>query len=154
MNLKGIVSLKEKFNVEVGLSDHSFGFLAPVMAVALGARVIEKHFMLDKSIESEDSKFSLDFDEFKAMVDAVRQAESALGDGKLDLDEKVLKNRVFARSLYASKDIKKGEMFSEENVKSVRPSFGLHPKFYQELLGKKASKDIKFGDALKQGDFQ
>ncbi|MBU2657103.1 pseudaminic acid synthase, partial [Campylobacter jejuni] len=80
MNLKGIASLKEKFNVEVGLSDHSFGFLAPVMAVALGARVIEKHFMLDKSIESEDSKFSLDFDEFKAMVDAVRQAESALGD--------------------------------------------------------------------------
>ncbi len=107
MNLKGIVSLKEKFNVEVGLSDHSFGFLAPVMAVALGARVIEKHFMLDKNIESEDSKFSLDFDEFKAMVDAVRQAESALGDGKLDLDEKALKNRVFARSLYASKDIKK-----------------------------------------------
>ncbi len=94
MNLKGIASLKEKFNVEVGLSDHSFGFLAPVMAVALGARVIEKHFMLDKSIESEDSKFSLDFDEFKAMVDAVRQAESALGDGKLDLDEKALKNRV------------------------------------------------------------
>ncbi|HED6672612.1 TPA: pseudaminic acid synthase, partial [Campylobacter coli] len=154
MNLKGIASLKEKFNVEVGLSDHSFGFLAPVMAVALGARVIEKHFMLDKSIESEDSKFSLDFDEFKAMVDAVRQAESALGDGKLDLDEKALKNRVFARSLYASKDIKKGEMFSEENVKSVRPSFGLHPKFYQELLGKKATKDIEFGDALKQGDFQ
>ncbi|GKY75434.1 pseudaminic acid synthase [Campylobacter jejuni] len=153
MNLKGIVSLKEKFNVEVGLSDHSFGFLAPVMAVALGARVIEKHFMLDKSIESEDSKFSLDFDEFKAMVGAIRQAESALGDGKLDLDEKALKNRVFARSLYASKDIKKGEMFSEENVKSVRPSFGLHPKFYQELLGKKASKDIEFGDALKQGDF-
>ena len=154
MNLKGIVSLKEKFNVEVGLSDHSFGFLAPVMAVALGARVIEKHFMLDKNIESEDSKFSLDFDEFKAMVDAVRQTESALGDGKLDLDEKALKNRVFARSLYASKDIKKGEIFSEENVKSVRPSFGLHPKFYQELLGKKATKDIKFGDALKQGDFQ
>ncbi|MFV0947436.1 pseudaminic acid synthase [Campylobacter jejuni] len=155
MNLKGIVSLKEKFNVEVGLSDHSFGFLAPVMAVALGARVIEKHFMLDKSIESEDSNFSLDFDEFKAMVDAVRQAESALGDGKLlDLDEKALKNRIFARSLYASKNIKKNEIFSKENVKSVRPSFGLHPKFYQELLGKKATKDIEFGDALKESDFR
>ncbi len=150
----GIATEEELFNVEVGLSDHSFGFLAPIMAVALGARVIEKHFMLDKNIESEDSKFSLDFDEFKAMVDAVRQTESALGDGKLDLDEKALKNRVFARSLYASKDIKKGEIFSEENVKSVRPSFGLHPKFYQELLGKKATKDIKFGDALKQGDFK
>lgn len=153
MNLKGMVSLRQKFNVEVGLSDHSFGFLAPVMAVALGAKVIEKHFMLDKNIKSEDSKFSLDFDEFKAMVDAVRQSESALGDGKLDLDEKALKNRIFARSLYASKDIKKGEIFSEKNIKAVRPSFGLHPKFYQEILGKKASKDIAFGDALKQGDF-
>lgn len=153
MNLKGMVSLRQKFNVEVGLSDHSFGFLAPVMAVALGAKVIEKHFMLDKNIKSEDSKFSLDFDEFKAMVDAVRQSESALGDGKLDLDEKALKNRIFARSLYASKDIKKGEIFSEKNIKAVRPSFGLHPKFYQEILGKKASKDIALGDALKQGDF-
>ncbi|XOV08171.1 SAF domain-containing protein [Campylobacter jejuni] len=84
------------------------------------------------------------------MVDAVRQAESALGDGKLDLDEKALKNRVFARSLYASKDIKKGEIFSEENVKSVRPSFGLHPKFYQELLGKKASKDIRIWRCFKR----
>lgn len=153
MNLKGMVSLRQKFNVEVGLSDHSFGFLAPVMAVALGAKVIEKHFMLDKNIKSEDSKFSLDFDEFKAMVDAVRQSESALGDGKLDLDEKALKNRIFARSLYVSKDIKKGEIFSEKNIKAVRPSFGLHPKFYQEILGKKASKDIALGDALKQGDF-
>lgn len=154
MNLKGIISLKEKFGVEIGLSDHSFGYLAPVMAVALGARVIEKHFMLDKNIKSEDSKFSLDFDEFKVMVEAVRQAESALGDGSLALDEKSLKNRIFARSLYASKNIKKGEIFSEENVKSVRPSFGLHPKFYKELLGKTATKDIEFGTALKQGDFK
>lgn len=154
MNLKGIASLKEKFGVEVGLSDHSFGHLAPVMAVALGARVIEKHFILDKNIKSEDSEFSLDFDEFKAMVEAVREAESALGDGSLALDEKGLKNRVFARSLYASKDIKKDEIFSEENVKSVRPSFGLHPKFYKELIGKTATKDIEFGTALKQGDFQ
>ncbi|TEY02785.1 pseudaminic acid synthase [Campylobacter sp. US33a] len=154
MNLKGIVSLREKFNVEVGLSDHSFGYLAPVMAVALGARVIEKHFMLDKNIKSEDSKFSLDFDEFKAMVEAVREAESALGDGNLNLDDKSLKNRAFARSLYASKDIKKGEIFSEENVKSVRPSFGLHPKFYKEILGKSATKNIEFGTALKEEDFK
>ncbi|MCW1360736.1 pseudaminic acid synthase [Campylobacter sp. CCS1377] len=154
MNLKGIVSLREKFNVEVGLSDHSFGYLAPVMAVALGARVIEKHFILDKNIKSEDSKFSLDFDEFKAMVEAVREAESALGDGNLSLDDKSLKNRAFARSLYASKDIKKGEIFSEENVKSVRPSFGLHPKFYKEILGKSATKNIEFGTALKEEDFK
>lgn len=153
MNLKAISSLKEKFSVEVGLSDHSFGYLAPVMAVALGARVIEKHFMIDKNLKSEDAKFSLDFDEFKAMVEAVREAESALGNGSLELNEKTLKNRTFARSLYASKGIKKGEIFSEENVKSVRPSFGLHPKFYQEILGKKATRDIEFGDALKEKDF-
>lgn len=154
MNLKALVKLKEKFKVEVGLSDHSFGFLAPVVAVALGACVIEKHFILDKSIKSEDSEFSLDFNEFKAMVDAVRQAESTLGDGNLALGEKELKNRTFARSLYASKDIKKGELFSEENVKAVRPSFGLHPKFYKEILGKIATKDIELGTALKQGDFK
>ncbi|MBM0637727.1 pseudaminic acid synthase [Campylobacter sp. VicNov18] len=154
MNLKALVSLKEKFQVEVGLSDHSLGFLAPVMAVALGARIIEKHFTLDKSIQSEDMQFSLDFHEFKAMVDAIRQAESALGDGDLNLNEKVLKNRIFARSLYASKDIKKGEIFNEENVRSVRPSLGLHPKFYKDILGKVATKDIKLGDALKKEDFR
>ncbi|XGQ70161.1 pseudaminic acid synthase [Campylobacter hepaticus] len=154
MNLKSIISLKEKFKVEVGLSDHSFGFLAPIIAVSLGAKIIEKHFIIDKSIKSEDREFSLDFKEFKSMVDAIRQTEKALGDDRLILDEKSLKNRVFARSLYASKDIKKGEVFSQYNVKSVRPSFGLHPKFYQELLGKKATKDIEFAQALKESDFK
>ncbi|RQD69224.1 pseudaminic acid synthase [Campylobacter hepaticus] len=154
MNLKSIISLKEKFKVEVGLSDHSFGFLAPIIAVSLGAKIIEKHFIIDKSIISEDREFSLDFKEFKSMVDAIRQTEKALGDDRLILDEKNLKNRVFARSLYASKDIKKGEVFSQHNVKSVRPSFGLHPKFYQELLGKKATKDIEFAQALKESDFK
>ncbi|TQR33824.1 pseudaminic acid synthase [Campylobacter sp. MIT 99-7217] len=154
MNLRAILSLKAKFGIEVGLSDHSFGNLAAILAVGLGARVIEKHFMLDKSIKSEDSAFSLDFDEFKALVKAVREAESALGDGHLNLDEKALKNRTFARSLYASKDIKKGELFSSENVRSVRPSFGLHPSFYPIILGKKATKDIEFGTALKESDFE
>ena len=153
LNLKALHSLKECFGVEVGLSDHSFGLIAPVMSVALGARAIEKHFVLDKSVKSEDSAFSLDFDEFKAMVQAVREAEKALGNGVLELDEKALKNREFARSLYASKDIKKGEVFSAKNVKSVRPNFGLHPKFYQTILGKSAKKDIEFGSALKKEDF-
>ncbi len=154
MNLQAIKSLRETFDIEVGLSDHSSGHLAAVMAVALGARVIEKHFMLDKSIQSEDSAFSLDFDEFSALCKAVREAESALGDGHLSLDEKALKNRTFARSLYASSDIKKGEKFSAQNVKSVRPSFGLHPKFYNEILGKTATRDIEFGEALKINDFE
>ena len=154
LNLSAIKTLREKFGVEVGLSDHSFGLIAPIMSVALGARAIEKHFVLDKSVKSEDSAFSLDFDEFTAMVQAVREAEKAFGNGDLKLDEKALKNREFARSLYASKDIKKGEIFSSENVKSVRPNFGLHPKFYNEILGKKATKDIEFGTALKMGDFE
>ncbi len=154
LNLNAIKSLKEKFKVEVGLSDHSPGNFAAILAVALGARVIEKHFILDKSIKSEDSAFSLDFEEFKALVQAVRKAEKALGDGSLSLDKKALDNRVFARSLYASKDIKKGDKFSEENIKSVRPSFGLHPKFYKELLGKVAKKDLQMGDALKEEHFK
>ncbi|WP_276882105.1 pseudaminic acid synthase [Campylobacter cuniculorum] len=154
LNLNALQSLKQKFGVEVGLSDHSSGHLAAVLSVALGARVIEKHFILDKNIASEDNQFSLDFDEFKTMVNAVRQAEKALGDGSLKLNEKAVKNRVFARSLYASKDIKKGEIFSEKNVKSVRPSFGLHPKFYRQILGKRATKDIEFGEALKEEYFK
>ena len=153
MNLRAILSLKAKFGVEVGLSDHSFGFLAPVLAVALGARVIEKHFILDKSIKSEDSAFSLDFAEFKELVSKIREAEKALGSENLKLNEKALKNRTFARSLYASKDIKKGEIFTSENVKSVRPSLGLHPSFYPIILGKKATRDIEFGTALKEEDF-
>ncbi|NDJ26722.1 pseudaminic acid synthase [Campylobacter sp. MIT 12-8780] len=154
MNLNAIKSLQEKFGVEVGLSDHSFGSMASVLSVALGARAIEKHFVLDKSIESEDSAFSLDFHEFKALVEAVREAELALGSASLALDEKALKNRTFARSLYASKDIKKGEIFSKQNVKSVRPSFGLHPKELKNLLGKKALKDISFASALSRQDFE
>ena len=152
LNLKALLSLKERFDVELGLSDHSFGFIAPVMSVALGARAIEKHFVLDKSIKSEDSAFSLDFEEFKAMVKAVREAEKALGNGDLSLDGLALKNRTFARSLYASKDIKKGELFSPENVQSVRPNFGLDPKFYSQILGKRAKRDIFFAQPLKEED--
>lgn len=154
LNLSALATLSEKFGVQVGLSDHSFGFIAPVMAVALGARAIEKHFVLDKSVKSEDSAFSLDFDEFKAMANAVREAQKALGNGDLSLDDKAHKNREFARSLYACKDIKKGELFSSDNVKSVRPNFGLHPKFYTQLLGKKAPRDIKFSEPLTMSDLE
>ena len=154
LNLNAIKTLREKFKVEVGLSDHTLDNLSSIVAVSLGARVIEKHFILDKNLDSEDAKFSLDFDEFKNLVKDIRNTEKSLGDGRLVLNDKILKNRTFARSLYASKDIKKGEKFSKDNVKSVRPSFGLHPKFYNEILGKIATKDIQFGDALKIGDFK
>lgn len=154
MNLRAIETLKAQFKLEVGLSDHSPGHLAAVMAVALGARVIEKHFMIDKSIQSEDSAFSLDFEEFSALCKAIRKAEKALGDGHLELDEKGYKNRSFARSLYASADIKKNELFTAKNVKSVRPSFGLHPSFYEKIIGKRATRDIFFAEALKESDFE
>ncbi|AJC90076.1 pseudaminic acid synthase [Campylobacter subantarcticus LMG 24377] len=154
LNLNAIKTLQEKFKTTVGLSDHSEGFLAPVLAVALGARVIEKHFILDKTLNSADAKFSLDFEAFKQMCDMVRKSEQTLGDVSLAMDEKTLKNRHFARSLYASKDIKKGEIFTLENVKSVRPSLGLHPKFLPIILGKKANCNIEFGTALEQKHFK
>lgn len=153
LNLNAILTLKEEFNVEVGLSDHTLDNLSSIIAVSLGAKAIEKHFILDKSIMSEDVKFSLDFDEFSSLVKVIKNTKLALGDGSLNLNKNVLKNRIYARSLYASKDIKKGEVFSEENIKSVRPNFGLHPSFYNKILGKIANKDIKFGDALKEEDF-
>ncbi|EAL3896801.1 pseudaminic acid synthase [Campylobacter lari] len=153
LNLNTIKTLQNKFNTTVGLSDHSEGFLAPTLAVALGAKVIEKHFILDKTLTSADAKFSLDYEEFKQMCNMIRKSERALGKASLTIDEKTLKNRHFARSLYASKDIKKGEIFTQENVKSVRPSLGLHPKFLPNILGKKATCDIEFGQALEEKYF-
>ncbi|EIY6495089.1 pseudaminic acid synthase [Campylobacter lari] len=153
LNLNAIKTLQEKFKTIIGLSDHSEGFLAPALAIALGARVIEKHFILDKTLNSADAKFSLDYEEFKQMCSMVRLSEQALGGVNLAMDDKTLKNRHFARSLYASKDIKKGEIFTLENVKSIRPNLGLHPKFLPLILGKKANHDIKFGQALKKEDF-
>ncbi|EAI4441057.1 TPA: pseudaminic acid synthase [Campylobacter lari] len=154
LNLNVIKTLQEKFNTIVGLSDHSEGFLAPTLAVALGARVIEKHFILDKTLNSADAKFSLDFEEFKQMCSMVRLSEQALGNKEFNMDEKTLKNRHFARSLYTSKDIKKGDIFTRENIKSVRPSLGLHPKFLPIMLGKKASCDIEFAKALEEKHFK
>ncbi|MCV3532296.1 pseudaminic acid synthase [Campylobacter lari] len=153
LNLNTIKTLQKKFNTIIGLSDHSEGFLAPTLAVALGAKVIEKHFILDKTLKSADAKFSLDYEEFKQMCNMIRKSEQALGKASLTIDEKTLKNRHFARSLYASKDIKKGEIFTQENVKSVRPSLGLHPKFLPNILGKKATCDIEFGQALEEKYF-
>lgn len=153
LNLNTIKTLQNKFNTTVGLSDHSEGFLAPTLAVALGAKVIEKHFILDKTLKSADAKFSLDYEEFKQMCNMIRKSEQALGKASLTIDKKTLKNRHFARSLYASKDIKKGEIFTQENVKSVRPSLGLHPKFLPNILGKKATCDIEFGQALEEKYF-
>lgn len=148
MNLLTIRDMIARFNpqgVKIGLSDHSMSVIPPVAAVALGAKVIEKHFTLDRSLEGADSGFSLNAEEFAAMVRAVRETEAALGRPDYAVNEK---NRHFARSLYAAKDVKKGELFTMENVRSIRPAKGLHPKYYEEILGKAAAKDLSFGTPL------
>ncbi len=149
-NLLTIPDLKNRFGVEVGLSDHTMGFIAPVVAVTLGAKVIEKHFILDKSIGGPDASFSLDEKEFTAMVAAVRQAEKAVGKVTYELTDKVKASRKFSRSLFVVKDIKAGEKFTEENVRSIRPGYGMHPKYYPEILGKKVNKDFKRGTPLER----
>jgi len=149
-NLKTISNMKETFGVEVGFSDHTLGIVAPVVAVTLGAKVIEKHFIIDKSIGGADCGFSMDKKEFKQMVEAIRDTEKLIGVVDYSLNEKRKKQRRFARSLYISSDIKKGEVFTLENIKSVRPFYGLHPKYLNDILGKVAKKDYKFADRLEQ----
>jgi len=145
-NLNTIPALAKNFGVISGFSDHTLGTIAPIVAVSLGAKVIEKHFILDRSIGGADADFSLDKKEFKEMIEAIRDTQKLLGSENYDVKET---SRQFSRSLYVSKDIKKGEKFTEENVKSVRPGFGLHPKYLKELLGKKAKKDYELGDRLR-----
>ena len=148
VNLKTIPDMMKRFNTIVGLSDHTLGISVPVGAVALGAKVIEKHFILDRNLGGPDAKFSLEPDEFKQMVTAVRSVEKALGKVSYELNEKLKKSRLFSRSLFAVKDIKAGEIFTEENVKSIRPGYGLPPKYLKEIIGKRAKCDIKRGTPL------
>ncbi|HHY79215.1 MAG TPA: pseudaminic acid synthase [Thermoanaerobacter sp.] len=148
VNLKTIPNMIETFKTIVGLSDHTLGISVPVAAVALGAKIIEKHFTLSRGMGGPDAAFSLEPEEFKQMVRSVREVEKALGDVSYELSEKTKKSREFSRSLFVVKDIKKGDVFTEENVRSIRPGFGLHPKYYKDVLGKKATKDIKKGTPL------
>tara|TARA_Y100001970_G_scaffold159011_1_gene194497 strand:+ start:13211 stop:14221 length:1011 start_codon:yes stop_codon:yes gene_type:complete len=141
------------FKVKVGLSDHTLGIIVPITAVAMGATVIEKHFILNKNIGGPDSSFSLDENEFTQMVKAVRIAEKSIGVEKYDLTLKQKDSRRFSRSLYAIKDIKKGERFTEKNIKSIRPGYGLHPKFYGQILGSISKLDIEKGDRITKNSF-
>jgi pseudaminic acid synthase len=145
-NLATMQDMAKRFECSVGFSDHTLGITAPVAAVSLGAKVIEKHFILDKSIGGADCAFSLDKNEFSQMVQSVRDCEKLLG--KVHYNDKTKSSRRFARSLYAAKPIKKGENFSEENVKSVRPGYGLHPKHLNRLLEKTAQKDFAYGERI------
>jgi len=147
-NLALIPDMAKRFGVITGLSDHTLGITAPVVAVTLGARLIEKHFILDKSIGGPDSSFSLDETEFKEMVKAIREAEKAIGNVDFNLTDKQKQSRRMCRSLYVVKDTKKGEKFTEENVRSIRPGYGLHPKYINEVIGRRAVKNIKSGTRL------
>ncbi len=152
MNLNAIPVIKKKYKTIVGLSDHSMGISVPVASVALGAKIIEKHFILDRNIGGPDSSFSLEPGEFKEMVKSIREVEKALGNKTLDLTEKTKKSRQFSRSLFAIKDIKEGELFTEENIRSIRPGFGLAPKYFNEIVGKKAKRNIDRGMPLTSND--
>ena len=145
-NLNTIPDLKQRFKVEVGFSDHTYGFLAPIVAVTLGAKVIEKHFILDKSIGGPDADFSLDVSEFTEMVSKVRDAEKLLGTVSYEISDKVKNNKKFARSLFVCENVKKGDTITKENIRSIRPGYGLHPKYYDEILGKTFSEDVQRGE--------
>jgi pseudaminic acid synthase len=148
MNLRTIPEMARRFGVPVGLSDHTMGIAAPVAAVALGACIIEKHLTLSRATPGPDSAFSLEPHEFKAMVEAVRTAEQALGEAHFGVSEKEEASKVFRRSLFVVEDVKRGEMFTEANVRSIRPGHGLHTRHLGEVLGKRAMRDIDRGTPL------
>ena len=147
-NLKTIADIQKRFNVKVGLSDHTMGIEAPMIAVAMGAQVIEKHFILDKSIGGADAHFSLDEKEFKQMIDAVRLTEKMMGKIDYEMTEKKQKSRQFSRSLFITKNVNIGETISKDNVRSIRPGFGLHPKELPSIIGKKFSQNQEKGTPL------
>jgi N-acetylneuraminate synthase len=149
MHLRTIPHLAEAFGVPVGLSDHTLGIAVPVAAVALGACIIEKHLTLSRGVPGPDSAFSLEPAEFRAMVEAVRTAEKALGRVHYGLSESEKASRVFRRSLFVVRDVKAGEPFTEANVRSIRPGHGLPPKHLPEVLGRRAAVDLPAGTPLR-----
>lgn len=148
INLKMIPSMKETFDCVTGLSDHTMGTAVATAGVALGAKVVEKHLTLSRADGGADAAFSMEPHEFKEMVDNIRMVEKAVGRVTYDLTEKQKNSRDHSRSLFVAKDMKKGDVFTEENLRSVRPSCGLHTQYYEELLGKKISKDAKLGTPM------
>jgi len=148
MNLNTIPSFIKTYGVPVGLSDHTLGSVSVVAAVALGGSIVEKHLTLSRQDPGPDSAFSTEPEEFKAMVDDIRAVEKALGKATYDITEKQQENRVFRRSLFVVQDVKAGDLFSEANVRSIRPGHGLHTRYQEQVLGRKAVKDIKKGVPL------
>lgn len=153
-NLVMMQQFARDFKVKIGLSDHTLGSTVPIVATALGATVIEKHFILDRSIGGPDASFSMNEQEFTEMVTAIRSAALALGKVDYALTPKQAAGKAFSRSLYVAQPIKKGETITPENLRSVRPGFSLHPKHYHSLLGKKAVKELELGDRIEERDVE
>lgn len=151
VDLLTIPNLKSTFGCEVGLSDHTLGCVVAGAAVALGARVVEKHFILDKSLGGPDSSFSLDPSEFAELVKTIRDTELALGKVNYSLTDKMKRIRDFSRSLFVCKNVTAGDTITSENVRSVRPAHGLAPKYYSLVIGRKFSRDVAYGEPLSRG---
>ncbi|SDL80956.1 N-acetylneuraminate synthase [Salinimicrobium catena] len=147
-NMVMVKDLADRYNVISGLSDHTIGSTVPIVATCLGAKIIEKHFILNKSVGGPDASFSMDEQEFSEMVKAVREAEKAIGKVDYTLSEKQKKGKDFSRSLYVVEDIKEGEVITDEKVKSIRPGFGMHPKYLPQILGKHANISIEKGTRM------
>lgn len=154
MNLRTIQHLKDTFNVPAGLSDHSMGAIGAVAAVAMGANIIEKHFCLSRKIENPDASFSMEPQEFKSMVEEIRTVEKAMGKISYSLSEREKNSIVFRKSIFVTQSIKKGDVLTEENVRVIRPGYGLQPKYYQDILGRKTTADIARGTPLAWNMFE
>jgi sialic acid synthase SpsE len=148
MNLRTIPHLADAFGLPVGLSDHTLGIAVPVAAVALGACIVEKHFTLSRAVQGPDSAFSLEPHEFKAMVEAIHIAEKAIGKVSYEVTDHEVASRVFRRSLFVVKDMKEGQEFTQENVRSIRPGHGLHTRYLNSIRGRFTSKDIVRGTPM------
>lgn len=153
-NLIMLPKFAEDFGVKVGVSDHTIGNVVPILSVALGCSVVEKHFILDRSIGGPDASFSMNEKEFADMVKAIREAEKAIGQVNYALTEKQKVGKVFSRSLYVVSDVKAGELITENNVRSIRPGYGMHPKNFSIILGKKIIRDLKKGERVDESIFE
>ena len=153
-NLLTLSDFNKKYNVIPGLSDHTLGSTAPIVATALGGKVIEKHFILNQSIGGPDSTFSMSEKDFTDMVNSLRNTEKLLGKITYSLTDKQIRGRDHSRSLYIIKDVKKGDIATEENIKSIRPGFGMHPKFLKDVLGKKFKGNYSRGSRLEENQYE
>lgn len=149
VNLRTMMDMAERYGVRVGLSDHTMGADVAIAAVTLGATMVEKHFILDRAIGGPDAAFSMQQDEFAAMVKSIRNVEKALGKVAYKTDPSAIKGREFSRSLYVAEDMKAGDVITEQNVRSVRPGYGLAPKYLPEIIGKRVNRDLEKGDRMR-----